>query len=729
MRTAAALVLVLGLPCICFSADIYVPDHHAKIQDAIDVAVDGDTVIVRPGFYLENIDFAGKAIVVRSESGPSVTTIDGRQWGRVVTFQTWEGLDSVLEGFTVTNGKAEYGGGISCFNTSPTITGNTITGNTGCWDGGGIRCFGSSSSPIITNNNISGNTATSITSYLGKGGGVYCENSACPTIDNNTITENSGADGAGIYCDSSSPTITNNTIRGNCAIDPWGYSHGGGIYCIDTSFPLITGNTIMGNTAYSGGGIACFSPSSPIISDNVISGNTDGGIYCNGCSPTITGNVISCNSNYLGGGIMCYGASPTISDNIITQNRAHSGGGISCDECEPTITYNTIAGNTAESGGGGIHFTEASHLTNFTNNTISENRAEYGGGIYYVSRFLQDSLTMKDNFISGNAADISGGGIYVSWKTRTTITNNIISGNAADISGGGVYVYEESAATITINIISGNRSLSNGGGICCFEADLATLKNNTIYGNRADSDGGGIYLYKTSPAYVTNNTISGNTAGSGGGGIHSFDSALIYITNTILWNNTAPTGPEMLGGNPVVTYSNVKGGWTGEGNIDADPLFVDPAAGDFHIAFDSPCRSAGTRDAFFFPGTDFEGDPRIGLFALPDIGADEFHTHLYVNGTASNGSSATGVIIGWPKTNPVLLISGSGILPEPDPTPFGDFWLMPPWEHRIHFNAMPDNGVRFIDRVVSTGLPPGTQIPFQALVGTELSNLCVVTIE
>jgi len=54
---------------------------------------------------------------------------------------------------------------------------------------------------------------------------------------------------------------------------------------------------------------------------------------------------------------------------------------------------------------------------------------------------------------------------------------------------------------------------------------------------------------------------------------------------------------------------------------------------------------------------------------------------------------------------------------------------MPPWNNRVHFDAMPDNGVKVIDRVVSTGLLPGTTIPVQALVGTELSNLWIITIE
>jgi len=247
----------------------------------------------------------------------------------------------------------------------------------------------------------------------------------------------------------------------------------------------------------------------------------------------------------------------------------------------------------------------------------------------------------------------------------------------------------------------------DGGNGAGMDVDSSTIINCTFHGNRCGEGGSG------SPA--------GNT-GVGGGIRTSSD----QVCNSIFWNNS----PEQINGSgTVVSYSDVEGGWPGTGNIDADPLFIDPAKDDCHIPFDSPCRSAGDRNAQNLPDTDFEGDPRTGLFAFPDMGADEFHTHFYVNGTVSNGGSATGVIIGWPNTNPVMLISGSGVLPHPDPTPFGDFWLMPPWEHRVHLHSMSDEGVHIIERVISTGLPPGTQVPLQALVGTELSNLCVVTVE
>ena len=69
----------------------------------------GDEVVVRPGTYEERIDFLGKAITVRSEQGPDVTVIDGGSpsnpdRGSVVVFENGEGPDSVLDGFTLTNG-------------------------------------------------------------------------------------------------------------------------------------------------------------------------------------------------------------------------------------------------------------------------------------------------------------------------------------------------------------------------------------------------------------------------------------------------------------------------------------------------------------------------------------------------------------------------------------------------------------------------------------------------
>jgi len=313
-------------PGTVFGATIYVPDDHPTIQGAIDASFNGDTVIVRPGSYVENIDFIGKAITVRSEQGAAMTTIDGSQVGTVVAFVSGEGLDSVLDGFTLTNGVGRYyaywycGGGIFCSGSSPTITSNTISANSAGREGGGIYC--TSSSPTITNNTITGNQASS--PYLGNGGGIYCHSSS-PSIENNTISENAA----------------NAT-----------YSNGGGIICVASSSLTIENNIITENSANCGGGIHC-DRSSPAIANNIITGNTTdwgSGISCDTSSPTITNNTVSGNSaGQGGGGIFCYNkSSATITNTILWNNHAPEGKeiwiGNSSYPSTITISYSDVEG-------------------------------------------------------------------------------------------------------------------------------------------------------------------------------------------------------------------------------------------------------------------------------------------------------------------------------------------------------------------------------------------------
>src|SRR5262245_28277820 len=171
------------------------------IQSAIDVADFGDTVLVAPGTYHEKINFGGKAITVRSESGPEVTIIDGGFADSVVSFTSGEGRDSTLNGFTVQNGDGEFnsgftGGGVLVKRSSPTITNNLITNNHAC-DGGGIGiAFGS---PLIQRNTITSNSNDTCSG--GGGGGISIFGDSSVEILDNLISDNGRGSsyGGGIY--------------------------------------------------------------------------------------------------------------------------------------------------------------------------------------------------------------------------------------------------------------------------------------------------------------------------------------------------------------------------------------------------------------------------------------------------------------------------------------------------------------------------------------------------
>ena len=156
-------------------AVINVPGLHGPtIQAAIDVAVNGDEIIVAPGTYPESIDFLGKAITVRSSDPTDIgvvlnTIIDGTGFFHVVLCVAGEGPETLLSGFVITGGNAnggafDIGGGMLIDNSSPTVTNCSFIGNTAD-NGGGM--FNRSSSPTVTNCSFSGNTADT------NAGGMY----------------------------------------------------------------------------------------------------------------------------------------------------------------------------------------------------------------------------------------------------------------------------------------------------------------------------------------------------------------------------------------------------------------------------------------------------------------------------------------------------------------------------------------------------------------------------
>jgi parallel beta-helix repeat protein len=393
----------------------------------------------------------------------------------------------------------------------------------------------------------------------------------------------------------------------------------------EDSASVLAGLTITGGYAYKGGGILC-SESSPKIIRNVIKDNDafggwdeGGGGMCNiGSSPTVSNCTFSSNSaNRFGGGMSnSDNSNPKVANCTFSINRAYyRGGGIYCEyDSSPTVNNCTFRGNITHGYGGGIYNGSSYSTLTVTNCTFSGNSAEdSGGGIYNGSSY--GTPTVTNCTFSGNSAEVSGGGICNGTRGTSTITNCTFSGNSAEVSGGGMYNGYSSTPTVSnctfssntawdgggmhniesSPIITNNTFFENsalfGGGMNNEDNSSPTVINCVLNGNSAQFYGGGVYNWFHSTPTFTNCTISGNSAQYYGGGMLNWQSSPI-ITNCILWAN--------IGGSiynvasiPIVTYSNLEGGYTGEGNIDTDPRFVTFKGFEYLLHPKSPCVDAG----------------------------------------------------------------------------------------------------------------------------------------
>ena len=236
---------------------IRVPADQPTIQAGINAAATGDTVLVSPGTYYENIDFKGKAITVTSSGGAAQTIIDGGGLNPAVAFTSREMRNSILSGFTIQHGGIPnlfYGNaGIYIVGSAPTILNNVLTHNL-C---SGIHISGSS--PLIQSNNI--NNTENSTSYcsFADGYAIWVDGamqSSSPippiilgnVIENNTQAGKQFGGGAGISIWGGNPVIQNNIIRNNR-----NYVTGGGID-VEAGGALISQNLIYANVAGGGGG-------------------------------------------------------------------------------------------------------------------------------------------------------------------------------------------------------------------------------------------------------------------------------------------------------------------------------------------------------------------------------------------------------------------------------------------------------------------------------------------
>ena len=250
---------------------------YDTIQDAIDDANEGDVLIAEANsLFIEAIDFKGKAITLRSGdiTDPNDETLSPHNTlllglldpGPVVTFASGEDPNTVIRGMNISWGSADYGAGISCSGSSPTIEECIIANNFANFYGAGIDCF--EAAPIIRNCTITGNQ---MLGTAGIGAGINCEQ-ASPVIANCLISNNATSNvGGGIACFESAPTIYNCVIANNSA------TYGGGGIDLDRSSPVIANCTIIVDdpNAPKDGGISANHESFPSVTNCILWGNGD----------------------------------------------------------------------------------------------------------------------------------------------------------------------------------------------------------------------------------------------------------------------------------------------------------------------------------------------------------------------------------------------------------------------------------------------------------------------
>jgi hypothetical protein len=300
-----------------------------------------------------------------------------------------------------------------------------------------------------------------------------------------------------------------------------------------------------------------------------------------------------------GGGMWNNLSGPTVTNCIFRQNVANEyGGGMFNHYCSPIVTNCTFNSNTANDHGGGMH-------NYYSNPTVT-----------------------NCNFTS-NFGSYDGGGMH-NYYSSPTVTNCTFSGNSA-MGGGGMSNWDSSPTVTNCNFIS--NSSSTGGGMFNYRSNsMPTVTNCKFLVNRARGGGGGMHNYEYSSPAVHNCTFSGNSvtlAGYGGGGIYNEQSSTM-MTNCILWGDT-PDEIRNKESADHVYYSDVQGGYVGTGNINADPFFVDSAAGNLRLRPGSPCIDKGS-NAYVPSGitNDLDGHPRIidgdcNDIDVVDMGAYEFN--------------------------------------------------------------------------------------------------------
>ena len=598
-----------------------------------------------------------------AESGGGLWVVSGSPAGgeTVIEFCTLSGnsttgagggayLDRAVAGsrmrdsFVFSN-SAGRGGGVYAAgaNGVPLVEGCTISGNTAVTDGGGAYVMGEA---LILGGTLQGNTAD-------RGGGA-CVNGRADVVglDDISITNNTATtDGGGVWL--MGGTVFDCLLASNVAGEEGG---GGFIEPREDPGPIEQRPTFdfcffNNNTAPRGGGGA-----SAIQVETLPDGTRFAGVFT-GCS--FFDNVAD-----FGGGF--HGQADLVSCSFVNNEASAAGGGMyrrgHISSYTRTLTTEcTFGGNSAPLGGGGY----VRDRFQITGSTIESNSAELGAGLYFPGG--KNFGWVLGSLICDNSASVEGGGLWLGLGANPRLTGCNIDNNSAP-AGGGMYctsarpilhrcTFDDNAGNNgaavraisgLLNITSSSFTLNSGdvGGGLLLDGGPHRLTSCVIANNTAEFQGAGVVV-DSGRTKLVNCTVIAHETLEGTAVLRTNGTGRLECWNGIVHNPIAKAEIVVEPGSMFVAgFSNVNGGWPGDGNIDQLPVFADRNGpdgdpetwedNDLRLVATSPGIDAGINQAL--PAgvdTDLAGDPRFvddpatpdtgfGPAPLVDMGAFEF---------------------------------------------------------------------------------------------------------
>ena len=328
------------LSSFLYSTIINVPADQPTIQAGINIAVEGDTVLVAVGIYFENLNWPSTTGINLIGSGVEDCIIDGDSLGSVIRMDYIIGPTTMIDGFTIQNG---YANGDNYFA-----------------KGGGISCL--EASLQLSNLNIIGNSASE------EGGGIFCHDSNLNLFDISILNNVSNIEewntgGGGVHSRFSTLYMENVNFDNNLAV-----GSGGGLNCISTTLNMLNIEFNSNQSLYVG----------PV--NNQFGG---GGMFCYGGSSYVENAIFSNNYASSNGGGFALNISNAFMRNVcVTNNSAIAkGGGIYTTQSESELIDFLVANNTSGTSGGGLSINASIYPVLLTNVSIINNTSIQGGGI------------------------------------------------------------------------------------------------------------------------------------------------------------------------------------------------------------------------------------------------------------------------------------------------------------------------------------------------------------